>query len=148
LRLRAMDGSVHLIPFSSVSTVTNSNRGLGNAAIAVTVDYEEDSDRVGAVLTKIAVEMRSDKAFANGMLSDLQLWGVDRVDGTTMTLAGQIVCTDRARWDVQREFNRRVKIAFQEEGIRMMPTVSVTGFRHPLDIRLERPAVAKQAARS
>ncbi|MEI9985625.1 MAG: mechanosensitive ion channel domain-containing protein [Aliidongia sp.] len=33
LRLRAGDGSVHLIPFSSVSTVTNSNRGLGNAAV-------------------------------------------------------------------------------------------------------------------
>jgi small-conductance mechanosensitive channel len=142
LRLRAGDGSVHLIPFSSVSTVTNSNRGLGNAPVAVTVDYEEDSDRVGAVLTRVVAEMRGDKAFARGMLSDLQLWGVDRIDGTTMTLAGQIVCTDAARWDVQREFNRRVKIAFQNEGIRMIPIVSLTGFRHPLDIRLEQPAAA------
>ena len=143
IRLRAGDGSVHLIPFSSVSTVTNSNRGLGNAAVSVTVGYEEDSDRVGAVLTKVVAEMRTDQAFANGMLSDLQLWGVDRVDGSTMTLAGQIVCTDGARWAVQREFNRRVKIALQAEGICMMPIASVTGFRHPLDIRLERRAVAK-----
>ena len=141
--LRAGDGSVHLIPFSSVSTVTNSNRGLGNAAVSVTVGYEEDRDRVGAVLTKVVAEMRTDQAFANGMLSDLQLWGVDRVDGSTMTLAGQIVCTDGARWAVQREFNRRVKIALQAEGICMMPIASVTGFRHPLDIRLERRAVAK-----
>jgi moderate conductance mechanosensitive channel len=145
LRLRAGDGSVHLIPFSSVSTVTNSNRGLGNAAIAVTVDYEEDSDRVGTVLAKIAAEMRGEEAFMNGMLSDLQLWGIDRVDGSTVTLAGQIVCTDGARWAVQREFNRRVKIAFQEEGIRMMPTVSITGFHHPLDIKLERPDIAASA---
>jgi small-conductance mechanosensitive channel len=143
IRLRAGDGSVHLIPFSSVSTVTNSNRGLGNAAVSVTVGYEEDSDRVGAVLTKVVAEMRTDQAFANGMLSDLQLWGVDRVDGSTMTLAGQIVCTDGARWAVQREFNRRVKIALQAEGICMMPIASVIGFRHPLDIRLERRAVAK-----
>jgi moderate conductance mechanosensitive channel len=143
IRLRAGDGSVHLIPFSSVSTVTNSNRGLGNAAVSVTVGYEEDSDRVGAVLTKVVAEMRTDQAFANGMLSDLQLWGVDRVDGSTMTLAGQIVCTDGARWAVQREFNRRVKIALQAAGICMMPIASVTGFRHPLDIRLERRAVTK-----
>ena len=32
MRLRAGDGSVHIIPFSSVSTVTNVNRGIGNAA--------------------------------------------------------------------------------------------------------------------
>jgi small-conductance mechanosensitive channel len=144
LRLRAGDGSVHLIPFSSVTTVTNSNRGQGNAAVAITVDYEEDTDHVGEVLARIAAEMRKEEAFASGMLSDLQLWGVDRVDGTTVTLAGQIACTDGARWAVQREFNRRVKIAFQEEGIRMMPTVAVTGFRNPLDIRLEQPPAAQR----
>ena len=146
IRLRAGDGSVHLIPFSSVSTVTNSNRGLGNAAVSVTIGYEEDSDRVGALLTKVVAEMRTDQAFANGMLSGLQLWGVDRVDGSTMTLAGQIVCTDGARWAVQREFNRRVKIALQAEGICMMPIASVTGFRHPLDIRLERRTTGKPVA--
>ena len=147
LRLRAGDGSIHLIPFSSVSTVTNSNRGLGNAAIAVTVDYDEDTDHVGAVLTKIVSEMREHKDFTGVMLSDLELWGVDRVDGTTVTLAGQIVCTDGARWDVQREFNRRVKMAFQKEGIRMMPMVSsMTGFHHPLQVRLERPRVTRHLA--
>jgi small-conductance mechanosensitive channel len=144
LRLRAGDGSVHLIPFSSVSTVTNSNRGLGNASVAVTVDYQEDSEHVAAVLTAIAQELRSDKAFATGMLSDLQLWGVDRVDGATMTLAGQIVCTDSARWGVQREFNRRLKIAFQKEGIRMMPpNVTVTALQRPLEIKMERADVAE-----
>jgi small conductance mechanosensitive channel len=148
LRLRAGDGSVHLIPFSSVSTVTNSNRGLGNAAVSVTVDYEEDVARVSTVLTDVVTGMRGEEAFANGMLSDLQLWGVDRVDGNTVTLAGQIVCTDSARWGVQREFNRRVKIAFQEAGIRMMPPVTVMSFRHPLDIRLERPDVAEREVAS
>lgn len=142
LRLRAGDGSVHVIPFSSVSTVTNANRGLGNASVAVTVDYLEDSERVAAVLTGIAKEMREDTVFATGMLSDLQLWGVDRVDGSTMTLAGQIVCTDSARWGVQREFNRRVKIAFQAAGIRMMP--ATTAVQRPLEIKMEQMAVAKQ----
>jgi len=149
LRLRAGDGSVHLIPFSSVSTVTNSNRGLGNASVAVTVDYQEDSEHVAAVLTGIVQEMRGDKAFATGMLSDLQLWGVDRVDGATMTLAGQIVCTDSARWGVQREFNRRVKLAFQQEGIRMMPpNITVAALQRPLEIKMERPEAAKPGVKA
>jgi moderate conductance mechanosensitive channel len=51
------------------------------------------------------------------MLSDLQLWGVDKVDGASVTIAGQVVCTDSGRWTVQREFNRRMKMRFQELGI-------------------------------
>jgi small-conductance mechanosensitive channel len=45
------------------------------------------------------------------------LWGVDKVDGSMATIVGQIRCTDSGRWAVQREFNRRMKIRFQEEGI-------------------------------
>ena len=33
IRLRAADGTVHIVPFSAVTTVTNQNRGLGNAAV-------------------------------------------------------------------------------------------------------------------
>jgi moderate conductance mechanosensitive channel len=146
LRLRAGDGSVHLIPFSSVSTVTNSNRGLGNASVSVTISYDEDTDAVADILKGIALDMRNEDAFKTGMLSDLQFWGVDRVDGTTATLVGQVVCTDGGRWGVQREFNRRIKLAFQEKGIRMMPSASILGFQHPLDVRVEMPEMPARPA--
>ena len=37
LRLRAGDGSVHIVPFSAVTTLTNASRGAGNAAVSVNV---------------------------------------------------------------------------------------------------------------
>jgi small-conductance mechanosensitive channel len=51
------------------------------------------------------------------MRGDLALWGVDKVDASMATIVGQIQCTDSGRWPVQREFNRRMKIRFQELGI-------------------------------
>jgi moderate conductance mechanosensitive channel len=117
IRLRAADGSVHIIPFSAVTSVTNTNRGLGNAAVSVTVAFDEDTDRVMEVLKQIASEMRKDPDYASKMLSDIQLWGVDKVDGASATISGQIPCTDTGRWPVQREFNRRVKKRFQDMGI-------------------------------
>jgi moderate conductance mechanosensitive channel len=119
IRLRAGDGSVHLIPFSSVTSVNNTNRGIGNAAVVVNVDPQEDTDRVSALLQDIAVEMRKEEAYSISMRSDLQLWGVDKLDGSTVTIAGQIVCSDTGRWAVQREFNRRMKRRFDSEGIRL-----------------------------
>jgi moderate conductance mechanosensitive channel len=137
IRLRAGDGSVHIIPFSSVTSVTNVNRGLGNASVSVSVAYDEDTDRVAAELTAVIAGMRSEPDFSAKMLSDFQLWGVDKVDGASVTIAGQVVCTDSGRWAVQREFNRRMKQRFQELGIRIfnpMQTISLTtSVRAPTD---------------
>ena len=123
IRLRAGDGSVHIIPFSSVTSVTNVNRGLGNAEVIVSVAYDEDTDRVAEELKTIIAGMRSDSDMSAKMLSDFQLWGVDKVNGAAVTIAGQVVCTDSGRWAVQREFNRRMKRRFQELGIRIFNPV-------------------------
>jgi small-conductance mechanosensitive channel len=117
IRLRAADGSVHIIPFSSVTSVTNVNRGLGNAAVSVTIDFEEDVDRAEAELKAIIGDMRRDPDLSAKMLSDFQLWGVDKMDGASVTITGQVVCTDSGRWPVQREINRRIKERFQKAGI-------------------------------
>jgi moderate conductance mechanosensitive channel len=97
--------------------VTNVNRGLGNASVNVCVAYHEDTDRVGEVLKEIVAGMRQEEDYSARMLSDLQLWGVDKLDGAGVTIAGQVVCTDSGRWSVQREFNRRMKKRFEELGI-------------------------------
>ncbi len=117
IRLRAGDGSVHVIPFSSVTSVTNVNRGLGNAAVNVSVAFRRGHRPGERYLKEIAAGMRQEAGFSAKMLSDLQLWGVDKVDGAAVTLAGQVVCTDSGRWRVQREFNRRMKKRFEELGI-------------------------------
>jgi small-conductance mechanosensitive channel len=126
IRLRAGDGSVHIIPFSAVTSVTNTNRGIGNAAVSVIVAIGEDTDHVGEVMKQIATEMRDDPSFKPAMRSDLQLWGVDKVDASGVTIVGQIECTDAGRWGVQREFNRRMKKRFDELGIQLaLPAQSV-----------------------
>ncbi len=61
--------------------------------------------------------MREDAAFRDGILSDFSFWDVDAVDGSTVTLAGQIQCRDSTRWPVQREFNRRILNEFTAKGI-------------------------------
>jgi small-conductance mechanosensitive channel len=119
IRLRAGDGAVHIIPFSSVGTVTNINRGVGNAAVKVTVAASEDVDKVGEVLKGIAREMRNDDNYRHMMRSDLQLWGVDEIQAGAITIAGQIACSDSGRWGVQREFNRRLIKKFNELGIKL-----------------------------
>jgi small-conductance mechanosensitive channel len=138
IRLRAGDGSIHIIPFSSVTSVTNVNRGVGNASVVVSVAYDEDTDRVAGELKAIVAEMRTDPALSAMMLSDFQLWGVDKVDGAEVTIVGQVVCTDSGRWGVQREFNRRMKRRFQELGIRIFNPVQTITLHTPVQAPAEK----------
>jgi moderate conductance mechanosensitive channel len=117
VRLRGSDGSLFTVPFSSVSTVNNTNRGLGNAAVRVNIVFGQDTDLAIDTLKEIGAALREDDKFKDGILSDFSFWGVDGVDGSAVTLAGQIQCRDTTRWGVQREFNRRILDRFRELGI-------------------------------
>ncbi|WP_412024939.1 mechanosensitive ion channel family protein [Burkholderia cepacia] len=129
VRLRGGDGSLYTIPFSSVTTVNNTNRGLGNAAVKVSIAYGEDIDRAIATLKEIGTALRDDPKYHDGILSDFSYWGIDQVDGAALALAGQMQCTDSTRWSVQREFNRRIAETFRERGIRIAnPQRSVVAY--------------------
>ncbi|MEK7886075.1 mechanosensitive ion channel domain-containing protein [Burkholderia contaminans] len=129
VRLRAGDGSLYTIPFSSVTTVNNTNRGLGNAAVKISIAYGEDIDRAIATLKEIGAALRDDPKYRDGILSDFSYWGIDQVDGATLVLSGQMQCTDSTRWSVQREFNRRIAETFRERGIRIAnPQRSVVAY--------------------
>jgi len=135
IRLPAADGAVHIIPFSAVTSVTNTSRGIGNASVAVNIAYKEDVDRSSQVLKDIAAEMRRHPDYKYLVRDDLELWGVDKVDGSMTSIVGQILCTDSGRWPVQREFNRRMKLRFQELGIEIArPTQTILVHLPPTNV--------------
>lgn len=109
LRLRSGDGSIQIIPFSSVSTVANLSRDYAVAAITVSIAFSEDTDRVCDLLNDIGHELRTDAVFAEMTLADFGLNGVDSLGEYAVTISGTIRCTVGGRWPIQREFNRRLR---------------------------------------
>ncbi|MEO6841610.1 MAG: mechanosensitive ion channel domain-containing protein [Bradyrhizobium sp.] len=146
IRLRAGDGAVHIVPFSAVTTLTNSSRGAGNAAVSVNVAYKEDTDRAGQILKDIVTEMRKESEYRQAIRGDLELWGVDKVDGTMASIVGQIRCTDSGRWPVQREFNRRMKRRFQECGIEIASAGQTILMHVPAPSEIAGDAMPRRAA--
>jgi small conductance mechanosensitive channel len=119
IRLRSEDGSVHVIPFSAVTTVTNMTREFSRTVLQVTVAYDEDYERVVEALRGIVKDMRDAPAWSGIIQDDLEVFGLDRLDTTSLTIRCRIRCTAFGRWSVGREFNRRMKERFAELDIRM-----------------------------
>ncbi|WP_298225491.1 mechanosensitive ion channel family protein [Acidocella sp.] len=119
IRLRGGDGSINIIPFSSVTTVTNQTRDFSYAQISIMVGLREDIEQVTAVLKDIGTQMRTEPTWAEMMRDDLQLFGLDSFNDLGLVLTGQIRTGPGQHWAVRREFYGRVQKRFTEEGIEL-----------------------------
>ena len=106
-----------MIPFSAVTTVVNMTRDFSRAVVAVNIGVAEDVDKVLDILRGIVVEMRGDDAWSSVILDDLEVWGLDKFNDSSLLIKCRILCTPFGRWPVGREFNRRMKVQFEEKGI-------------------------------
>lgn len=117
IKLRAQDGSLHIIPFSAVTTVTNMTRDFAFAVVDVSVAYGEDTDRVAEVLKGIATEIREDVKWRPVIRDDLDILGVERLADSGVVIRIRLKTDPSQRWSVARELNRRIKKRFDELGI-------------------------------
>jgi len=117
IRLRGADGSVNIIPFSAVTTVTNLTRDFSYAQLSIDVSYESDLTHVYEVLRDIAKTMRGEPAWEPMIRDDLQLYGLDAFGASALTITGRIRTSPGQQWAVRREFYARVKTRFAVEGI-------------------------------
>jgi small-conductance mechanosensitive channel len=117
IKLRAVDGSLHIIPFSAVTSVTNQTRDFAFAVIDVNVDYREDTDQVSEALREIATEMRQDPRWRPVIRDDLDVMGVHQLGDSGVVIRVRLKTEPSQRWAVAREMNRRIKRRFDELGI-------------------------------
>jgi len=145
IKLRATDGSVHIVPFSAVTTVTNQTRDFAFAVLDVTVAYTEDTDHVVQALKDIGAEIRAEPKWKLLIRDDIDVWGVDKLADNGVSIRARVKTEPSSRWPVVREFNRRIKMQFAERGIvipRPQPMVMVE--RAP-DQRPADPDIAQAA---
>jgi small-conductance mechanosensitive channel len=126
VRLRDYDGNVHFIPNSLITTVTNMSRLYAQAVVDVGVAYRENVDDVFAVMRQVGDEMRKDDTFGPRILDDLEIAGVEKLDDSAVVLRCRFKVLPLEQWSVRREYLRRLKSAFDEQGIEIpFPHVTV-----------------------
>jgi len=119
LRLRDLGGVVHIIPFGEVTTVENMTKEFSRYIFNVGVAYRENTDEVVAVLHEIGAGMLEDEAWRDDIVEPLEVLGVDSFGDNAVVIKARITTKPIRQWAVGREFNRRMKLRFDELGIEM-----------------------------
>lgn len=117
VQLRDYAGNVYFIPNGQITLVINMTRGFGNAVIEVGVAYREDVDQVMAVMHRVATELRQDPEFGPRILQDLEMAGVNDWAASAVMIRARLRCQAQEQFGVRREYLKRLKKAFDAEGI-------------------------------
>nr|WP_279184225.1 mechanosensitive ion channel domain-containing protein [Acetobacter syzygii] len=70
LRVRSFDGDLHIIPFSSVTSIANTARGFNQIIVRQTLDLSEDTGKVVKIMQETIAQMRKEDGFRSMIFSD------------------------------------------------------------------------------
>jgi small-conductance mechanosensitive channel len=117
--LRDLEGVAHFIPNGEIKVVSNLAKEWSRAVVNVGVAYKENLDRVVSVLNTVGQELTKDPIFGQGILEPPQVLGVENFGDSQVTLRMVTKTRPLKQWETARELRKRIKAAFDREGIEM-----------------------------
>ncbi len=115
--LRDLHGVFHIIPFSSVDTVSNLTRGFSNYVCDMGIAYREDIDEAKQAMLDAFAEMRQEEKWGASILADIEWFGVQALGDSSVVLRARIRCLPGKQFSIGREYNERLKKTFDARGI-------------------------------
>jgi small conductance mechanosensitive channel len=137
--LRDLAGLVHVFPNGEITSLSNLTKEWSAYVFDIGVAYKENTDRVIEVMKQVGEEMRNDETIGPYMLEDIDIFGVDKFADSAVVIKGRLKTKPIRQWQVGREFLRRIKLAFDEQGIEIpFPhrTLYVGDESKPFDLRI------------
>jgi len=116
-RLRDVDGTVWHLRNGEIPRVGNKSQGWSRAIVDVPLPLTADVPAVRGVLVDAAHALAADPAFAEKVLEEPEVWGVESFakDGLVLRLAQKTAPLEQ--WAVERELRERVLLALLQHGI-------------------------------
>jgi small conductance mechanosensitive channel len=115
--LRDLEGTMHVIPNGEIKVVSNRTRIWSRSIVDVGVPYDEDIDRVLAVVRDESAQFSSDPKWSVQLNGPVEVPGVESFGDSSVVIRTLIRTQPGSQWNAGREFRRRLKIRFDREGI-------------------------------
>lgn len=116
-QLRDPEGRLITVPNSEIKIVANLSSNWSRADLLIPVAYETDIDQALKVVRKVAQDMTQDKSWRTDILDNPEILGVDNFEEWGLNIRVWIKTKPLKQWDVSREFRRRLKVAFDSQGL-------------------------------
>jgi small conductance mechanosensitive channel len=129
VRLRDVDGTLHIIPNGQITTVSNQTRGWSRAVVDVTVAYESDLDRALSVFREEATALAADPVWSRLLDGPPEVLGVQQLAERGVTIRTLLRTHPGKQWEVARGFRFRLldRLGRERIAIAALPSVAAMG---------------------
>ena len=127
VRLRDLDGVVHIITFSRIESIHNMSRQFGIALMKIRIPFDMKIDDAISLMQETAQTLRQDPMMRHYIWSPLEMQGIQAFEEGCPVLRMRFRTAPEMQWDVARAFNLLLRQSMEEQGLDLaMPRLSVS----------------------
>ncbi len=115
--IRDLDGTVHHIPHGEIKKVSNLTKIFSRVNMNIGIAYDANIEHVISVVNQVGNDLAADPAWKDSILQAPQFLRIDDFGDSSIII--KIVGDTQAskQWEVSGELRKRIKMAFDQEGI-------------------------------
>ncbi|WP_454854683.1 mechanosensitive ion channel domain-containing protein [Rhizobium binxianense] len=114
--IRSLDGTLHLIPFSSVDTVSNMVKDFGYHVAEIGVAYRENIAEVKEAMQE-AFDLLMETEWKDKIIGPLDMQGITAFGDSAITVRARIKTVAAGHWGAGRAYNELIKEVFDRRSI-------------------------------
>jgi small-conductance mechanosensitive channel len=127
VRLRDLDGIVHIITFSRIDSIHNMSRQFGIALMKIRIPFAMNIDDAITLMQETAQELRNDPMMRHYIWSPLEMQGIHAFEDGCPILRMRFRTAPEMQWDVSRAFNLMLKQRMETQEIDLgVPRLSLS----------------------
>ena len=115
--LRDLDGTVHHVPHGEIKKVSNLSKYYARVNLNIGIAYNSDLEKVIGVVNRVGKELAEDAQWKDFIIKPPQFLRVDDFAESAIIIKILGETKPIKQWDVAGELRKRLKIAFDREGI-------------------------------
>ncbi|MCP4766762.1 MAG: mechanosensitive ion channel, partial [Gammaproteobacteria bacterium] len=117
MQLRQDTGQLHIVPYGSISQLTNNSRDWVTLKLRFTVPFDTDQDQVRKIFKKIGQDMMEVPALAEVLINPFKSQGAADVTDIGIVIRGKFSTVPGGQFVIRKEVYTRVQKAFEAAGI-------------------------------
>lgn len=117
ISLRDLSGVVHIFQNGKINTLSNMTKEWSASVFNIGVAYKEDIQLVMNIMKQTGDELQSDLEFRDKIIEPIEIMGLDQFADSALIIKARIKTKPSMQWLVSREYNKRLKIAFDTKNI-------------------------------
>ena len=115
--LRDLDGTVYHIPHGEIKKVANLSKDFARINLNIGIAYAANLDHVIKIVNKVGDELSQDPQWKEFIIKPPQFLRVDDFADSSVVIKILGETLPLKQWEVTGELRKRIKIAFDNEGI-------------------------------